>query len=105
MAGGGGHDVVHRLLVGVPSYGAPVAFVRRQHIRNLSTARSNATLDGSHDTSLVFLLPYDARAAEDATWPDVWRVRLPAERRARHNYGLEKWLLCAALRHVLPSRG
>ena len=96
---------VHRLLVGVPSYGAPVAFARRQHIRSLSDARSNATLGslggaGAQQldpVSLVFVLPYDAHAvAEDATWADVWRVRLPAGRRARHNYGLEKWLLCDA---------
>ena len=104
---------VHRLLVGVPSYGAPVAFARRQHIRSLSGARSNATLGSlggagaqhPDPVSLVFVLPYDAHAvAEDATWADVWRVRLPAGRRARHNYGLEKWLLCDATHTFAHTR-
>ena len=87
----------HRLLVGVPSYGSPLAFARRQHIRNLSGAR----LAGPA-VQLVFVLPHDANATEEhhGAAADVWRVQLPApaERRARNgaNYGLEKWLLCNA---------
>ena len=92
----------HKLLVGVPSYGAPLALSRRQHIRNLSGARSL-----SHGARLVFVLPEDDAHAEDGGWADVWRVPLPAaaERRARHNYGLEKWLLCDAfLRRAVRER-
>lgn len=45
---------------------------------------------------MVFLLSSDVQGAQDSAWSDVWQIPLPVERRARHNYGLEKWLLCNA---------
>ena len=78
------------LLIGVPSHGAEVPYSRRQSIRSLSGARDSLRL------LLRFVLADDQQDLPDLAAGDLWQFKLPPNRRARKNYGLEKWLLCDA---------
>ena len=76
--------------------------------------RINVTIDANGVRSIYAdgilrtqIRTFTAYGTEDGGWADVWRVPLPAaaQRRARHNYGLEKWLLCDAfLRRAVRER-
>ena len=68
-----------RLLIGVPSYAAPVAFLRRQAIRRLSGSNASS----SSETSLVFVLADDAQGAEDGSGAGSRRRQLSGIHNAR----------------------
>ena len=91
------------MLIGVPSYGSSVAQSRRASIRSLSGANH------SSQVLLRFILADDQQPL-DLAEGDLWTFTLPPQRRARNNYGLEKWLLCdaflrRAVRTTVPGSG
>lgn len=80
------------MLVGVPSYRSPLALERRTAIRELGFTGNPAT---SPKAWLRFVMAED-QADVDRDKGDVWLFPLPAQRRAKNTYGLEKYLLSNA---------
>ena len=86
------------MLVGVPSHRNPVALQRRAAIRELglgATGAGNVSTPASARLWLRFVMAED-QADADRDHGDVWLFGLPARRRAKQTYGLEKYLLSNA---------
>ena len=91
-----------RMLIGVPSYRSAIALERRDAIRELGMGglgggSSSSSGGGSSDGGglpvvLRFVMATD-QADADRERGDIWLFPLPAERRAKRTYGLEKYLL------------
>ena len=93
------------MLVGVPSYRSAVALQRRDAIREMGFVGSSAEANARAEllpscvspacTWLRFVMAED-QADVDKEHGDVWFFKLPARRRAKKSYGLEKYLLSNA---------
>ena len=83
------------MLVGVPSYRHSTALQRRNAIRELmaSGGPSSSVLPAHERVSLRFVMAEDQADDADRHRADVWFFALPAARRAKKTYGLEKYLL------------
>ena len=82
------------MLVGVPSYRGAVPLQRRNSIRELGFAgASNAAPSARPWVRFVMA---DDQADVDRDDGDIWLFPLPAQRRAKKSYGLEKYLLSNA---------
>lgn len=91
------------MLVGVPSHRHTVALQRRDAIRELvaggqpqaatpSSSAAAAAASSAASVMLRFVMAQD-QADADRERGDVWLFDLPAARRAKKTYGLEKFLL------------
>ena len=90
------------MLVGVPSYRSAVALQRRTAIRELGFAGSqNAAPDAK---VWVRFAMADDQADVDRDHGDIWLFPLPAQRRAKKSYGLEKYLLSNAFLRAAVAR-
>ena len=83
------------MLVGVPSHRAAVALQRRDAIRELvAVGGAGASAPPRERVSVRFAMARDQADDADRGRGDVWLFPLPAARRAKRTYGLEKFLLC-----------
>lgn len=81
------------MLVGVPSFRSEVALKRREAIRELmAVGAPPAAADSRASVTVRFVMADDQRDS-DAARGDCWFFPLPASRRAKQSYGLEKYLL------------
>ena len=80
------------MLVGVPSHRHTVALQRREAIRELCAGSGGPSPPSASAVMLRFVMAQD-QADADHDRGDVWLFDLPAARRAKKTYGLEKYLL------------
>ena len=81
------------MLVGVPSYRHTVALQRREAIRELIVDPGSNMRAPEERVTLRFVMA-DDQLDTDSDRSDIWLFPLPAARRAKKSYGLEKYLLC-----------
>ena len=79
------------MLVGVPSYRSAIALQRRNFIRDMGFGGTSPT----HTAWVRFVMAEDQKDSDHGNG-DVWLFPLPAQRRAKRSYGLEKYLLSNA---------
>ena len=90
------------MLVGVPSYRSAVALQRRAAIRELGFVGSERAAPNVR-AWLRFVMA-DDQADVDQDKGDIWLFPLPAQRRAKKSYGLEKYLLSNAFLRAAVAR-
>ena len=93
------------MLVGVPSYRSDVALQRRTAIREMGFVGSNVGSPSAQGVGawLRFVMAED-QSDVDHDKGDVWLFGLPARRRAKKSYGLEKYLLSNAFLREAAKR-
>lgn len=90
------------MLVGVPSYRSEIALKRRTAIRELGFVGAPTSPPDAR-VWLRFVMA-DDQADTDRDHGDIWLFPLPAGRRAKKSYGLEKYLLSNAFLRAAVAR-